>query len=171
MKYTKFFIGIALVCAHCSKQTLHTGVIALPLGDTIFRVGEQVLIRWHPSGGVLPVIVTLENNIAINASSECLLIPEHQFGGHGVTKDDGEDRYYLPWRYGDEGRVLYGDTIGAQTFTLRVVTAQYDTLIGVWREGVVRARSSHAFTIHRSRYPDGCRGPFGASATTGQDCY
>lgn len=171
MKYTKFFVGIALVCAHCSKHSAVDGVTVLPVGDTVLRAGDQVLIKWYPSGGSLPVIVTLENNVAAGTPSECLLIPEHQFGAHGVTEDDGEDRYYLPWRYSDEGRILYGDTIGTQTCTIRVVVARYDTLVDVWREGTLRVRSAHTFAIYRSIYPDGCRGPVGASATTGQDCY
>lgn len=171
MKYYLFFVVLLLGLLRCTKEVPTAFICISGANDSILRAGDQVILRWGPSGGTLPMMIILENSRVAGVLHECLLIPEHQYGGHAITKDDGEDQYYLPWRYGDEGRELYGDTIGTQTFTLRVVLAQYDTVVGVWREGVVRARSSHTFIIHRSRYPDGCRGPFGASVTTGQDCY
>ncbi|MBP6857814.1 MAG: hypothetical protein KBC11_01325 [Candidatus Pacebacteria bacterium] len=172
------FCTATIVNLSCKKDVDSTPSIKItsPNGEETFEAGQTISVKWNSKNISADdfVSVTLVNTSPGHSTVGVRLEPANPVMSSigSVTKNDGEEVYQIPWRYSQEGRMLYNDTIGTKTFTLQLNVGKITTS-GVWNveHGIIESVSNKPFTIIRSRFPDGCSSANGYSVTTGQSCF
>lgn len=171
---------MVLLFTSCKKDVVadqtSSLIVTTPRGGETFHTGEFVTIKWKsanlPANSV--VIATITNKIPNRGTVGIRLHPQNNVVTtmDGTTSNDGEESFQLPWKFSDEGRLLYENTLSTKSFKVELVVLHPDSS-GVWSVGdkIIEGVSNDFFTIIPSTLPDGCLTVGGYSTTTGQPCH